>query len=156
MKRLVSFCFLGILFLALVACNVETSTSFGLTVQKTVLAKQMASGKIVPVPDKTFKRGERIYYVLLNVGKFKKDAQGLNWFDMNVQVKGPDGKIIMAKENLLGDKGHIALANDIARTPHGIFVTTQKLQPGSYTIKITIFDKIGKGSASKSTTFTLQ
>ncbi len=157
MKRCTVYIALGLsLLFLLVACNSKTSTSFGLTVQKTVLASANDKGQVVPSKDNVFTRGDQIYFVLINVGKFKKGADGLNWFDMDTQITGPDGKVLLEKKNILGDEGHTALKDDIAQSPHITFATTKTMQPGKYKFKLTIYDKIGKGSASESATFTLK
>ncbi len=157
MKRVAIYFTLGLSLLFLVAaCHTKTSTSFGLTVQKSVLASANAKGQVVPSTDNTFTRGQTIYFVLVNVGKFTQDKDGLCWFDMDMQLIGPDGKVLLEKKDILGNEGHAALKDDIAASPHITFTTTKDMQPGTYKFKLTIYDKIGKGSASESATFTLK
>lgn len=156
MKKILALMFLGVLVLTLAACEVKTSSSFGLTVQKAVLAKEDRTGKVVPVPDAVYKRGDTIFYVLVNTGKFKKGEDGFNSFDIDMLVNGPDGSVLIEKKGILGEGGHIKLDNDIAPSPHGILTTSTKLKPGRYKIKLNIYDKIGKGSASESTSFILE
>jgi hypothetical protein len=156
MKKALSFLVIGMALLTLAAChNQSSSTSYGLTVDKAILAKADASGKLTEVTDGKYKLGDKVYFVLLKVGKFDKGKDGLNWFDMDLQVSTPDGKVIFEKKQLLGDTGHAALTNDTANSPYAIFSTTPKLPAGAYVIKLTIYDKVGKGSASESKTITL-
>jgi hypothetical protein len=138
----------------MIGCQ-ETSTSFGLEIEDTVLAKKEA-GTWQPVKEAKFKKGDEIGLVLLNVKGFKKGKDGLNRIDLDVQVKGPDGEIILEKKNILGEAGHVNLKNNIAESPVGSFSTTPELESGKYTIKVTIKDKIGGGSASTSKSFTLE
>jgi len=39
--------------------------------------------------------------VLINVGPFKKDDAGLNWFDMDLEVTDPEGKVILSQTSML-------------------------------------------------------
>jgi hypothetical protein len=156
MKRVLSFLVLTMAMLTLVAChNQSSSTSYGLTVDKAILAKADASGKLTEVTDGKYTLGDKVYFVLLKVGKFEKGKDGLNWFDMDLQVSGPDGKVVLEKKALLGNAGHAALADDTAGSPYAIFSTTPKLPAGAYSVKLTIYDKVGKGSASETRTVTL-
>ncbi|MBN1683908.1 MAG: hypothetical protein JW855_00470 [Gammaproteobacteria bacterium] len=157
MKKGISLLFLVSFFsfvlMTLFACKMGSD---GLTADQAMLANVAKDGQLTPAQSNIFKRGEAVGYVLVNVSKFKKDKAGLNWFDMDLQVKDPDGKVLLEKKAVLGNKGHIALPDDIVPSPHAVFVTSSKLKPGKYTFSITIYDKIGKGSVSKSTTFILK
>lgn len=155
-KKIFLFGLIVLVFSFLTCCNNGTSTSNGLSIQNTALAKLEPGDKLSKVDDATFKQGDKICYILVNVGKFKKDSLGKNWFDMDLEVKDSQGKVIFSKSQMLGENGHVALTNDIAESPFGVFVTNSTLAPGKYQIKLTIYDKIGKGSASKSTTFILK
>lgn len=157
MKRLLLPVVLGfsVIFL-LAACHTKTSTSFGLTVQKAALAKMGPNNKLVPNKDDSYTRGEKIYFVLLNVGKFQQDAQGLNNFDMDMKITNSDGKVVLERKALLGKNGHVKLPNDTAASPHVMVPTSENVKPGKYKITVTIYDKIGKGSASESATFDLK
>jgi hypothetical protein len=157
MKRILII--LGLIIAALLTmggCKVETSTSFGLSIKDASLARQSAEGKLVPVEDGVFQRGEKINLVLLNVGKFKKGEDGKHWFDMDIEVKDPNGAIIFSKQGLLGENGHVLIPNDIAASPYGTFTTTTEMETGNYRIKLTVRDKVSGSSASKSKTFTLE
>lgn len=134
------------------------SESNGLTIEKTVLGKKnKATEKIDPVASGTFKKGDIVALVLINVGKFKKGEDGKHKFDMDMEVSDGKGKLLGKKEGLLGAGGNIALAKDVAESPYGsIDTNVVKLDPGDYTIKLTIYDKIGKGRATESKTFKLE
>jgi hypothetical protein len=139
--------------------NTEASNnSAGLTIEKTILGKKVkGSETITPVSSPVFKQGETIAFVLANVGKFKKGSDGKNKFDLDMEVKEGNGKLLGAKKGLLGEGGHIALPNDIAKTPYASLDTSvTKLKPGTYTMQLTIRDLIGGGSATESTNFTIQ
>jgi hypothetical protein len=59
-------------------CQFETSTSKGISIEKSELARIDENNQIVPAVDKTFKRGEDVHYILYNVGKFKEGEDGLH------------------------------------------------------------------------------
>lgn len=150
MKKVLSFLGIAIMLVALTAChNQNSSTSYGLNIEKALLAKADANGKLVEVTDGKYKLGDKVYFVLLKVGKFEKGKDGLNWFDMDLQVATPDNKVIFEKKQLLGNSGHAALTDDTANSPYAIFSTTTKLPAGTYLIKLAVYDKVGKGSASE-------
>ncbi|MBN2762477.1 MAG: hypothetical protein JXR41_05270 [Bacteroidales bacterium] len=103
-----------------------------------------------------FQRGDAVHLVLQDVGPFKKDDAGLNWFDMDMEITGPDETVIFSQTGMLGDAGHIALENNRAAAPYATCLTTAELDPGKYKFTITIYDKIGKGTATQNAFFTLE
>jgi hypothetical protein len=137
-------------------CQFETSTSKGISIEKSELARIDENNQIVPAGDKTFKRGEDVHYILYNVGKFKEGEDGLHWLEMDLEVADQDDNIILDAKEMLGENGHIKLEGGYAATPYGTFETTEKLEPGRYRIKITIFDKVGNGKATVSSTVELE
>jgi hypothetical protein len=42
------------------------------------------------------------------------------------------------------------MENNTAESPLGSFHTTEELEPGEYVMKVTLYDKVGKGSTSHS------
>jgi len=134
------------------------SESNGLTIEKVVLAKKNKDNdKINPVDKGTFKKGDVVALVLINVGKFKKGDDGKHKFDIDMEIADAKGNLLAKKEGLLGAAGNIALSKDIAESPYGSIDTTiPQLAPGDYTIKLTIYDKIGNGRATGSKTFKLE
>ena len=154
MKRL---CLLIACTLILITgCQFETSTSKGISIEDSELARFDEDNQIVPAGDKTFKRGEDVHYILYNVGKFKEGEDGLHWLEMDLQVTDQDDIIILDAKEMLGENGHVKLEGGYAATPYGTFETTEKLEPGKYRIKITIFDKVGNGKATVSSTVVLE
>jgi hypothetical protein len=134
------------------------SESQGLTIEKVVLGKKnKATDKIDPVASGTFKKNDVVALVLINVGKFKKGDDGKHKFDMDMEIQDGKGKLLGKKEGLLGTGGNIVLPKDIAESPYGsIDTAVTKLESGEYTIKLTIYDKIGTGRATESKTFKLE
>lgn len=127
-----------------------------LTVKGATLAKKDSKGKIIPIKDGVFKRGEDIHLVLVEVGKFKKGKDGKNWLDMGIQVKDPKGNVVLSKPSLLGEKGRRVLENDVASSPYGTVNTTATTPPGKYEISLTVYDKVGGGNITASTSFNLK
>ena len=134
----------------------STPASSQLTVEKSFLVRKTSDKKVVPVNDRVYKRGEDVQLVLLNVGKFKKGQDGKNWLDMDMEVKNAKGEVILVKKSLIGEKGHTALKDDVAESPNGTVNTTPKIQPGTYQITLTIYDKVGGGRVTESKPFTLK
>ena len=142
-------------FLMMGGCQLETSTSSGLEIQDTVLAKKEAD-LWQPVPEAIFKKGDTIGIVLLNVKGFKKGDDGLNWLDIDVEVKDPANELILDEKDILGEAGHVNLVDNIAKSPVGYFTTPLESASGKYLLKVTIKDKVGGGEASVSKSFVLE
>ncbi|MFE1745261.1 hypothetical protein [Coleofasciculus sp. H7-2] len=134
----------------------STPTSSQLKFEKSFLVRKTPDKKVVPVNDGVYKRGEDVQLVLLNVGKFKKGQDGKNWLDMDMEVKNAKGEVILVKKSLIGEKGHTALKDDVAVSPNGTVNTTPKIQPGTYQITLTIYDKVGGGRVTETKPFTLK
>lgn len=133
-----------------------SATSSQLTFQQSLLAKKTADNKVAPSKDAVFKRGDTIYFVLLNVGKFKKGNDGKNWLDMDMSVKDAKGKVIFTQQSLLGEKGKAVLENDIAPSPNGSVNTNNKVAPGVYQVTLTLYDKVAGTKISETKSFTLK
>lgn len=136
--------------------STSTSTSSQLKFEKSFLVRKTPDKKVVPVNDGVYKRGEDVQLVLLNVGKFKKGQDGKNWLDMDMEVKNAKGEVVLVKKSLIGEKGHTALKDDVAASPNGTVNTTPKIQPGTYQIQLTVYDKVGGGRVTETKAFTLK
>jgi hypothetical protein len=154
MKR--SFLLMACILILLTACQFETSSSKGISIEESELARIDENNQIVPAGDKTFKRGEDVHYILYNVGKFKQGEDGLHWLEMDLEVTDQDDNIILDAKEMLGENGHLNLEGGYAASPYGTFKTTEKLEPGKYRIKLTIYDKVGNGKATVSSTVELE
>ena len=151
-KSLISFAGLIIL---VAACQFETSTSTGISVEKSDLARTTENG-IEATDNAVFSLNEDIHLVLYNVGPFKKGEDGLHWFDMDMEVSDQDGNVLLNQTGMLGDNGHLELENGMAATPYATFSPNETLEPGAYKIKVRIYDRVGKGKASVTKSFTLE
>lgn len=141
---------LSILFTMLLpACRASTSLSVGLSVEDTVLAVKTDDQWNVSESN-VFQRGDIVGLVMLNVSGFKKGDDNLNWMEIDVQVKGPNGEIILDEKELLGEAGHMDMENNTAESPVGSFYTTPDLDSGEYVLTVTVYDKVGKGKATHS------
>ncbi|MDX2097933.1 MAG: hypothetical protein SFW36_09165 [Leptolyngbyaceae cyanobacterium bins.59] len=103
-----------------------------------------------------FKRGESVYLILVNVGKFKKGSDGKHQLDMDVEVSNASGKILLSRKNLLKNGGSMVLPDDIAKTPYGNVDTKTTTQAGTYVMNVTIYDKIGNAKVTRSAEFKLE
>ncbi len=141
----------------LASCSTSTSTSKLISIDDYTFARQGDGDQLATMSNPAvYKRGEVVHLVLFNVGPFKKDDSGLNWFDIDVEITDPDGGILLSEAALLGDGGHLVLENDMASSPEGTFSSTPEMKPGKYRFKMTIYDRIGKGRATQTATFTLE
>ena len=140
----------------LFACNMNTSTSVGgLTIEDSELVR-LSNGEFFSVEEKVYTRGEDVNYMLYNVGEFTVGEEGLCWLDMDLEVTNGDGEVVFSQTELLGDNGKVALEGGYAGSPYATFTTSEQMEPGTYRIKVKIYDRQGKGKASVSTAFELQ
>lgn len=136
--------------------NIQLSHNEYLTYEKPVFARVTDHGEVFFLNDPVYGAGEPVHFGLLNVGKFKRDDEGKNWVDMDMEVIGPGGFVAMQKKSLLGNGGHLVLENDTAPSPAGVFIPARDMMKGSYTFKLTVFDKIGGESIHDYGVFRLQ
>lgn len=133
----------------------DITESDGLTLEGYKFASPSESGALAIKDDQFFKKGDVVCLILSNVGKFKKGEDGLNKFEMSVEVTDSDGKLVYSQSDMLGENGHVLLPNDIAVSPYGVFNSSTDMVSGRYLFKLTIFDKVGTGKLSKTVTFNL-
>lgn len=104
----------------------------------------------------TFEKGEPVTFALMNVGTFERGEDGLHFVDMDLTVKGPEGEIVLTQESLLGAGGHVELEGGVAPSPNGVFVGAYDLEPGKYTMELTVYDKISGAQVSEKGVFILE
>ena len=137
-------------------CNMDTSTSTGgLAIEGSELAR-ITDEQIFSAEDKLFIRGEDVNYILYNVGEFTVGEDGLCWLDMDLEVSDMDGEVVFSITEMLGENGKVELDGGIAGSPYVTYTTTEAMEPGKYRIKVKIYDRLGKGKSSVSTTFDLE
>ena len=155
-KNLFKFLCIALMSVILISCT-STSTSKLISIEGYTFARTGDGKQLVAVDNPAvFKRGDAVHLVLKNVGPFKKADDGLNWFDLDMEITGPDGAILLSQTGMLGDDGHVALENNSAKSPYATCTTTPDVVPGKYKFKLTIYDKIGSGKAIQTATFTLE
>lgn len=137
-------------------CKFETSTSVGLTVEDYTFARTDENGLLVTIDEAVYQRGEPVHLILINVSGFKKGEDGLNRFDMEMEITGPDRETMLSVTEMLGEEGHIDLQDNTAKSPYATFTSTPEIAAGEYHFKIRIYDLVGKGHATKSVPFTLK
>ena len=146
----------ALMSVVLISCT-STSTSKIISIEDYTFARTGDNDQLVAVDNPAvFKRGDAVHLVLQNVGPFKKADDGLNWFDLDMEITGPDGGILLSQNGMLGDGGHVALENNRAKSPFATCITTPDVAPGKYKFKLTIYDKIGSGKATQTAIFTLE
>ncbi len=147
---------MAFLLISFLACsNVEVSTELGLSIEQSVIGQEDENGVIQPLSTPEFDQGETFSMILINVSGFKKGENGLNHFDIDLEVSDPNNNKVFEKKGLLGDGGKIDLPNNIAQSPVVSFTVGDNYEPGNYRIKVSIYDKIGTGKGSITKTFTV-
>ena len=133
------------------------SISNGLIVERIQFVRLGLDDEPIYLEDEkpVFTGGEKVIFALFNVGKFTKGDDGLHDFDMDIEVTGPEGEIILSEEKTMGGQGHMELENDIAPTPNAVFIAGVGLKKGDYNMKLTIYDNISGASAIESGIFVL-
>jgi mRNA-degrading endonuclease toxin of MazEF toxin-antitoxin module len=130
-----------------------------LTIQNTLLATTAAgTGYLEPNETGIFKRGQTVNLVLLKIGKFRKGEDGKNSFDLDIELTNSYGEVLEYRQGLLGKAGHVFLPNNTAKSHVGFIPAkvTQNLEPGTYTITMTVYDKISAQSVVARKSFTLE
>ena len=150
-----SIILIGCLILAIfIGCSdVQTSKSVGLTIEQTLIGTYGESGTINPVEKAEFQKGDAFSFVLMNVSGFKKGANGLNKFDMDVSVFDPDGNKVYEKKELLNGGYEADLPNNVSASSSVDFTIGPDYPAGKYKMTVDIYDKIGTGRASASRNF---
>lgn len=155
--KLIGLLIPALLILSVNTCTTTTSTSKLVSIEDYTFAMTGENDRLVSIDGPAvYKKGDAVHMVLLNVGPFKKDSTGLNWFDIDMEVTGPDGQVILTENGLLGDEGHISLENNMAKSPYATCFTTPELLSGKYKFRISIYDRIGNGKATQTASFTLE
>ncbi len=129
--------------------------SAGLSYGNAVFARMDEQKKLNPLDTAVFQKGEAVHFVLLNVGLFKKGADGKHAFEIDMDVKNPAGLSILTRKDMLGENGHLLLENDIAGSPYVTFQSSSALPSGAYTMQMTVRDRIGNDSLTVKNTFEL-
>ena len=57
---------------------------------------------------------------------------------------------------MLGDNGHLLLENGYANSPFATFTSSEEMEPGKYKMKLKIYDRVGKGTATVNAGFSLE
>ena len=137
-------------------CKKDSPSSDSLTYKSALFVAQDSTGQYYTIDYTNFKRGDTINLVLYHVGKFEKGSDGQHHYDMNIEVRGPEGQMIFYQENLYGEKGIGLLPDGILELPCGTYMTTPEFRSGSYEMKLTIYDKVSGDKASGSRQFILE
>ena len=116
----------------------------GLTFDEARFAKVSDDGEVTFLDEAVYKRGEAVHFALMNVREFEKGEDGKHWLDMSIEVRNSDEEVVLFKDHSLGE-GKFELENNTAPSPSGVFIGAPDLQPGTYTMYLSIYDKVGGG-----------
>ncbi len=103
-----------------------------------------------------YQRGDEVYFVLKNVGKFARGKDSLNKAEMKLEVFDAIGQIVTVRNNLFGISGHADFKNNILKAPYASFSSAKNNKIGKYTMKITVYDLNKEDSISVSDDFFLE
>ncbi|MGB5987199.1 MAG: hypothetical protein WBG37_17985 [Desulfobacterales bacterium] len=148
---------LSFLILGLSVPDSQTATAreAALAIEQIRFAKPGPDGILEPVDSAKFTRGEEVHLVLIRVSGFQAGADGRCWYDLDAKLTGPEGQVMVQGTDILGQAGHRQLPDGVAKAPEAQFKTTLQSPPGSYTVFLTIKDKISGLQNQVSRTFTL-
>ncbi len=134
---------LAVSFLALMGTAVANASE--LAYKEAMFAREGQGGRMVHAQNADFQRGEKVYLVLLEVGRFVQGTDGKHRFDLDLFVKDPAGQVVLTSPGLLGEEGHIFLEGGIAPSLTGIFTSHVGLKAGKYEMTVVIRDLVGGG-----------
>jgi hypothetical protein len=130
--------------------------SAGLSYGDAIFARMGEQNRLTPVESPVFQRGEAVHFVFLNVGLFKKGADGKHAFDIDMDVWNPAGQSVLTRKKMLGENGHLLLENDIAGSPYVTFESALTLPAGTYTIQMTVRDLVAGTAVTQKRPFQLK
>ena len=103
-----------------------------------------------------YQRGDEVYFVLKNVGKFARGKDSLNRAEMKLEVFDAIGQLVTIRNNLFGISGHADFKKNILKAPYASFSSSRNNKIGKYTIKVTVYDLIKGDSISINDDFFLE
>lgn len=132
--------------------------SEGLTVEKAQLVRLPENGEPIFLDEENpvFNYGDKVIFALLNTGQFEKADSGSHWFEIDIDITGPNGEQVLFVEESLNGAGRMELENGYAAEPNGVFIPGEDKESGQYNFKLEIYDKVGTGRAVRSKTFILE
>ena len=136
--------------------SVEIEKTTDLRAEHVMLAKTGSEGQVDEAAPDSFRAGDEVSIVFLNVAGLQKGDDGLYKYDLDMELKDSAGKVIYTQKDLIGEAGHRALEGGIAKSPAGTITTNEKTPKGTYTFTVTLKDKISGKSIAESREFTLK
>ncbi|MBN2542264.1 hypothetical protein JXI42_05315 [bacterium] len=125
-----------------------------LEIEKVVIAiEDTITHEIIEADEAKVKPGESVGIVLINVSGFEKNDEGMNRFEMDMEVIDPTGNVAVQQDEVLGFKGWRNLEDNVATSPSVLLTISPEYPPGIYEFKVTIYDQVGTGKATASKTF---
>jgi hypothetical protein len=116
-------------------------TSYGLTAEDLIITREKdgASGE-----SRDFYPGDKIY-LRFSLSDYKLDSEGNLWIQEDLLMKDENGAPILEKPDLINDR--VPAPEGTASVPVTSVITLlDTIQPGTYTIAISVRDKIGGGA----------
>jgi len=141
---------------ALLAGCVSVEVGRDLRAESVMLAATGSQGEMNAAEPDSFRPGDEVSVVYLNVEGLQKGEDGLYWYDLDMVLKDVSGKVLFTQEDLLGEGGHRELAGGIAKSPAGTVTTYDEMPKGVYTLTVTLKDKVSGKSLTESREFTLK
>ncbi|PIQ78604.1 hypothetical protein COV82_00370 [Candidatus Peregrinibacteria bacterium CG11_big_fil_rev_8_21_14_0_20_46_8] len=131
----------------------SATQSGGLTFEGYTFGRTTADGQIEATETNVYKPGDQVHLILQNVGPFKADDEGKHHLEMDLEIENDAGEIIFEQKNILEETGITQLEQGIADTPYGTFHSNAALPLGTYTMMLTVYDKVGGGEVSQTAPF---
>ncbi|RLD84591.1 MAG: hypothetical protein DRJ10_00745 [Bacteroidetes bacterium] len=115
-----------------------------------------SNNKPIPYNKAIYHRGDEVFMVLKNVGRFARGKDSLNHAEMKVEIFDAIGQRISIRENLFGPDGHSDFNDNILRKPYGSYETNLDDKIGKHSFKVTIYDLVSGDSTSVSDDFFIE
>ncbi len=135
--------------------DIDDNYISGLSVEGYYFAGRTDAG-ISRIDPAVFKRGDDIYLVLTNVGKFKENNKGINKIELHMAVYNAIGEKIVEHRNILREDGLLDFEDNVATKPNARYTSNTSDEPGRYTFTLTVVDMLSKDSTTVNSEFFLE
>ena len=116
-------------------------TSYGLTVKDLVISHEKDGPAAAP---RVFYPGDEIY-IRFFLSDFQLDSEGNLWIQEDLTMTDPNGVSVLSRQNLIDDR--VPPPEGMTSVPVNNTITLfETAQPGTYTVQISVRDKIGGGA----------
>ncbi len=151
-KKIITFLFLFIL-VGTLNVNAEENSS-DLKIGEIKLYVRAENNESIYVRDNFFNSGQMIYFLIKEIGMFKKNSEGFNEYDVIIEVRDEEDKLVYSEKDLIKEKKIKLVDNKISLIEIG--VPTKEIKTfGKFITTITVSDLVSSSSLTKEVKFRL-